>query len=45
MSTGRESTALYTKINCPHDAESEIKQMAIRSQHLAEYGKDIGIQK
>lgn len=42
VATARDSKALYAKINCPADADDETKKKAIRNQHLAEYGTEIG---
>lgn len=42
VATARDSTALYSKINCPPDADDETKKKAIRNQYLSEYGTEIG---
>lgn len=42
ISTGRDTGALYAKVNCKSDEDIEIKKKAILVQHLDEYGTEIG---
>lgn len=43
ISTGRDTTALYAKINCTADQDIETKKKAILVQYLSEYGTEIGM--
>lgn len=41
VSPTKESNAVYSKINCPADAEAETKRNAIRTTNIKEFGTDI----